>query len=134
MWVRPGILSAWMTRATTVGYNRVHIVMHGTDARTYEAIRNDGIGFQMNRSATDTNMRGPGIYVGLTTRIPTLYNKTLPRGSGILCLLLMPTDVQAHSEQFEWCHYVNGDTMNDAVCVRDPVCLLPLGLAVAKAV
>lgn len=128
LWSRPALLHTWLTRASVGGYSNVSLVMHGSGH--YDDIRSNPLGFEMNKSRP-TNMKGFGIYVALTDYAPTQYNKGLPRGSGILCLLLRPDEAGGCLEQYEW-GILQNRTVPDAINVRDPTCLLPLGLAVAK--
>ena len=131
LWVRPAVMMSWLTRASTPGYGGVRVVMHGSSH--YDAIRKNPLCFEMNKSKTTQNLKGPGIYVGLTDYIPSTYNKGLPRGSAILALCLMPNQVAGgHSEQYTMGR-LKGHSVPDAMVVRDVPCLLPLGLAVAKA-
>ena len=101
LWVRPAVLQAWLTRASKPGYTSVRLVMHGS--KSYDAIREDPLCFEMNQSRVSGNRKGAGIYVGLTDYPPTHYNEGLPTGSGILALVLMPDEVKGgHSEQFSY--------------------------------
>ena len=131
LWVRPAVMMSWLTRASTPGYGGVRVVMHGSPH--YGAIRKNPLCFEMNKSKTTQNLKGAGVYVGVTDYVPSAYNKGLPRGSAILALCLMPDQVAGgHSEQYTMGH-LQGNPVPDAMVVRDVSCLLPLGLAVAKA-
>ena len=136
LWVRPAMLQAWLTRASKPGYTSVRLVMHGS--KSYDAIREDPLCFEMNQSKVSNNREGAGIYAGLTDIPPTFYNRGsgLPEGSGILALVLMPDSVKGHSKQYPLGWNLGngkfkGHEVKDALVVRDVTCILPLGLAVA---
>ena len=136
LWVKPFALQTFLRVALTRKYTNARLVMHGST--DYDSLRKDSYSFDIKYSSA-TNRYGPGIYCGLTNDVPNHYNKSsgLPDGSGVLGVVLFPdTPSYGHSVQYSIIRMsgknAQGELLKDCCVVRDPMCFLALGLAVAK--
>lgn len=136
LWAKPFALQTFLRAGLTRKYTNARLVMHGST--DYDSLRKDPYSFDIKYSST-TNRYGPGIYCGLTNDVPYHYNKSsgLPDGSGVLGVVLFPdTPSEGHSIQYSIVNMsgknARGELLKDCCVVRDQMCFLALGLAVAK--
>ena len=136
LWVKPFALQTFLRAGLTRKYTKARLVMHGSN--DYGSLRKDSYSFDLKYSNT-ANRYGPGIYCGFTNEVPNHYNRPsgLPDGSGVLGVVLFPDTPHAgHSIQYSIGNMsgknVQGELLKDCCVVRDQMCFLALGLAVAK--
>lgn len=139
MWVKPAALQIILLTMKSRNYTRGRLVMHGSS--NYEALRNDPFGFDITHSKEHGNRYGPGLYVGLSDKVPTHYNRSsnYPDGTGIIGIVMFPDTppTKGHSIQYSISNLSatdpRGQRVNDCCFIRTPQSVfLPLGFAVAQ--
>ena len=139
MWVKPAALQIFLLTMKSRNYTRGRLVMHGSS--NYEALRNDPFGFDITHSKEHGNRYGPGLYVGLSDKVPTHYNRpsNYPDGTGIIGIVMFPDTppTKGHSIQYSIPNLSatdpRGQRVNDCCFIRTPQSVfLPLGFAVAQ--
>ena len=97
-WTKPPALWQWLTIAKARGYTRCRLVMHGGSQVTYDGVRADPIGFDLQYSGQQGEAHNKGFYFGLSDHVTVGYNTGKKAGSCILALLLT-------HEKVGWSHH-----------------------------
>ena len=159
LWVKPFLLCRWLTLLHHREYE-VRVVGHGVRSGRYDQLAKDPSGFNVAKSQHGAH--GYGVYVSPFDAIPADYGRrstqlpgapVYPDGTFVLALLLTEPGAgtlgrPAHEGGgMKWFHlgsarpgYIEngpsgatpGNLPLDAIVVKDPSLLLPLGLVVAR--
>ena len=133
---KPAALFTWLTIAKARGYTEARLVMHGGDSNTYNGLRNDPLGFDMQYANKNGQVYGNGIYFGLSDHVTVGYNKSsgFAPGTAIIALVLTKgcrrgRTVNGSYKPFSLSTPVHG--VDNCLLVHDVQLVLPIGLAVA---
>ena len=154
-WVKPPALFHWLSLAKARGYRFARVVAHGGSLQTYDGVRNDPVGFDLQYANQNGQARGNGLYFGLSDHITVRYNahSGYPPGTFIIGLMLMNektglshesynkvhggvTTIEDNDKEFAMCYQTfellpPTPGKENAIVVHEGTLVLPLGLAVA---
>ena len=149
IFVKPIALFNFLTVARARGYTSCRMVMHGGPKETYEGVRDDPVGFDMQYAGKHGQVFGNGYYFGLSDHATVGYNARsgFPPRSCIIALLLTKESVgfQHHhsnygssssgydedvAKQYKTIMFSTPTPgVDNAIVVHEGVLLCPLGFA-----
>tara|TARA_B110000008_G_scaffold279489_2_gene326767 strand:+ start:3532 stop:5667 length:2136 start_codon:yes stop_codon:yes gene_type:complete len=94
IFVKPQALHNFLYIAQKRGYDKMRLVMHGSNTDAYNKIKADPIGFSLENAGFNGLVHGVGTYWGLSDHITLGYNtekgnsSNLPNGTAIIGLIL----------------------------------------------
>jgi len=94
IFVKPQALHNFLYIAQKRGYDKMRLVMHGSNTDAYNKIKADPIGFSLENAGFNGLVHGVGTYWGLSDHITLGYNtdkgnsSQLPNGTAIIGLIL----------------------------------------------
>ena len=114
-WIKPPCLWQWLTIAKARGYNRCRVVFHGGRQETYDGVKADPVGFDLQYSGQQGEAHGKGYYFGLSDHVTVGYNRRsgLPNGTCIVALLLT-------NERVGWSHHGRSNVHGGMTLIEDP--------------
>ena len=116
-WTKPPCLWQWLNIAKGRGYTRCRVVMHGGDRDTYDGIRNDPVGFDLQYSGQQGEAHGKGFYFGLSDHVTVGYNRKganpYKDGTHVAALLLT-------NEKVGWSHHGRHGNHGGMTLIEDP--------------
>ena len=98
-WIKPPALWQWLTLAKARGYTRARVIMHGGKQITYDGVRNDPIGFDLQYAGQQGEAYGKGFYFGLSDHVTVGYNRHSGKKDGTFIVGLLLTN-----EKIGWSH------------------------------
>ena len=159
LWVKPILLSNWLTMAVNRGYTHARLGMHGSSNAGYDNMRTDPMCYNMKLAGKNGMAHGNGIYMGLSDQVSVGYNKrggdnTYKDGTAILNLILCDKNLnqkhnggftpQENREEYDKCASTFGLGVgsaggpsamkfngNNCVVAHEMYLVLPLGLCVS---
>ena len=116
-WTKPPCIWQWLNIAKGRGYTRCRVVMHGGDRGTYNGIRNDPVGFDLQYSGQQGEAYGKGFYFGLSDHVTVGYNRRgnnpYKDGTHVVALLLT-------NERVGWSHHGRYGNHGGMTLIEDP--------------
>eukprot|EP00966_Prymnesium_polylepis_P224239 5187452-Prymnesium_polylepis.1 len=115
-WVKPPALFHWLSLAKARGYRYARVVAHGGDLKTYDGVRADPVGFDLQYAGQQGQAVGNGLYFGLSDHITVRYNANsgYPPGTFIIGLMLM------NEKNGIWSHYARNQRHGGVTTVQFP--------------
>ncbi|MAT96011.1 MAG: hypothetical protein CL608_02495, partial [Anaerolineaceae bacterium] len=101
LYVKPLAIYNWLKLAESRKYTRMRVLLHGSDTKCYNGVRDDPFGMDLKFAGKNGQNYGNGHYFGLSDHVSNCYNQELnarkkKEGTAIMALVLTGESLEGY--------------------------------------
>jgi hypothetical protein len=101
LFVKPLAVYNWLKLAAARKYTRMRLLLHGSDSKCYQGVRDDPFGMDLKFAGSHGQAYGNGFYFGMSDHVTNSYNTELNaqgkrEGTALMALVLTTESMQGY--------------------------------------